>query len=96
MTTLIHIDGSGSDLSHVDELNELYAELVKSDVEHGKVSVIDDDSAWCISVHRNGLVILENLNNAGAMNLQNVSREDVVHILRQLIDSQIDSIRSLL
>src|SRR5207249_10638984 len=52
MFGILHTDGSGEDNPPVERLSDLYDELLSADREHGDVSVIHDDSGWCMSAHR--------------------------------------------
>src|SRR5437588_1306532 len=49
MFSIIHMDGSGDDDPTIESLSELYDELSLSGITDGNVSVIHQDSGWCMS-----------------------------------------------
>ena len=78
MISTRHIDDSGEIDPSMEALEALYDELEQSDQEHGDVSVTDEDTAWCLSAHRDGRVILGNLIEGGDMYMHPVTRAKVL------------------
>jgi hypothetical protein len=94
MYGILHLDGSGEDNPPVEKLSTLYDELLVADPEHGEVAVVDDDSRWCLSVYRNGLIVFEQLGTRGttARHMGSVSKARVLELWRRLIKGEIDGL----
>ncbi len=67
-------------------LSALYDELIGADQEHGDVSVTDEETGWYISAHRDGRVVMENLNDEGpAKHLHPVTKAFVLDLWSLLL-----------
>ena len=96
MFGVIHTDGSGEDNPPVESLSALYDELKDAGREHGDVSVIHDESHYCMSAHRNGRIVFERLGTRGreARHIAGVSKDRVLALWSQLIVGDIEGILS--
>ena len=94
MFGVTHTDGSGEDNPPVESLSDLFDELLSADREHGDVSVINDDSGWCMSAHRDGRLVFGHLGNGGCQHMIPVPKERVLQLWKRLIDGDIDGILS--
>jgi hypothetical protein len=92
MYGVIHTNGSGEDNPPFESLPRLYDELLSADREHGDVSVIDDESGWCMSAHRDGRLVFTNLARRGARHMMAASKERVVQLWIRLINGNIDEL----
>jgi hypothetical protein len=93
MFGVLHADGSGEDDPPIESLSRLYHELAETTAEHGDVSVIHDDTGWCVSAHRDGRVVLVNLGRRGeARHMSSVPKDGVLRLWRALIDGQIEAV----
>jgi hypothetical protein len=88
---VLHMDGSGENDPPIESLSALYDELLLADIEHPDVSVIHDESGWCLSAYRDGGLIFGQL---GASNterhLTGVSKQRVLELWKLLINGQIE------
>jgi hypothetical protein len=94
MYGVTHMDGSGEDDPPLERLPLLYDELWESGIFDGDVSVIHDDTGWCISAHRDRRVVLEHLGNGGERHMLPVSKEHVLELWRRLIQGNIEAVLS--
>lgn len=94
MFGVLHTDGSGTNSPPLESLGSLYDELLSADREHGDVAVINDDSGWSMSAHRDGRVVFEHLGNGGERHMIPVSRERVLQLWLRLIAGELDSLLS--
>jgi hypothetical protein len=93
MFGVLHLDGTGDSNPPIDSLYDLYDELLTADPEHGDVAVINDDTGWCISAHRDGRVIFENLAVPGTKrHMTDVTKELALSLWRRLINGEIDGL----
>lgn len=94
MFNILHTDGSGEVNPPVKKLSELYDELISADREHGDVSVVHEDSGWCMSAHLDGRLIFEQLGTRGktARHMFPVSKEHVLTYWKRLIDGDINGL----
>ena len=93
MFGVLHVDGTGDSNPPIESLSDLYDELLTAEPEHGDVAVINDDTGWSISAHRDGRVILENLAVPGTKrHMTNVTKERALSIWRRLINGEIDGL----
>lgn len=95
MYGVIHMDGSADDDPPVESLSDLYNELFSSGIVDGNVSVINDDSGWGMSAHRDGRLVFEQLGGRGApRHMIPVPKERVLELWRRLIDGDVDGLLS--
>lgn len=94
MFGIIHADGSGEDNPPLDRLPDLFDELSTADREHGDVAVVNDDSGWCLSAHRDGRLVFEKLGSRGttARHMIPVPKENVLKLWKRLIEGDIDGL----
>jgi hypothetical protein len=95
MFGILHSDGAGEDNPPLASLSDLYDELLSADREHGDVAVINDDSGWCMSAHRDGRLVLEQLGKGEPRHMIPVSKERLLELWKRLIDGDIDGLLSL-
>lgn len=89
-----HMDGSGEDNPPLESLPALYDELTSSGIFDGSVAVINDDSGWCLSAHRDGRLVFEHLEQGGERHMIPVSKSRVLELWRQLVAGDIDGLLS--
>lgn len=95
MYGVIHMDGSGENNPPVESLSSLYDELFSSGIVDGDVSVINDNSGWGISAHRDGRVVFEHLGGQGTpRHMIPVSKERVLELWKRLIRGDTDGLLS--
>jgi len=93
MFNVMHTDGSGEANPPLESFSDLYDELLSADREHGDVSVVHEDSGWCISAHRDGRAVFENLRDrVSPRHMIPVPKERVLQLWRRLIEGDIDGI----
>jgi hypothetical protein len=94
MFGIIHSDGSGEDNPPLENLSDLYDELLTADREHGDVAVVHDDTGWCMSAHRDGRLVFGNLRDHGASDrhMIPVARERVLELWKRLIQGDVDGL----
>ncbi len=92
MFGVIHMDSSGEDNPPLESLPKLYDELFTSGIVDGNVAVINDDSGWCLSAHRDGAVVFEHLGEGGERHMLPLPKERVLKLWKQLIDGDIDGL----
>jgi hypothetical protein len=96
MFNIMHTDGSGEVNPPSESLSSLYDELLTADREHGDVSVVHEESAWCLSAHRDGRLVLEKLGTRGstAKHMIPVPKERVLELWKCLIAGDINGLLS--
>src|SRR5688572_14247475 len=93
MFGILHSDGSGEDNPPLDNLSSLYDELIYADSEHGDVSVINDDSGWCMSAHRDGRVVFGRLaDRESEQHMISIPKGKVIVMWKKLIAGDIDGL----
>lgn len=92
MHGVIHMDGSGDDNVPLEKLSDLYDELFTSGIFDGNVAVINDDTGWSISAHRDGRVVFEHLGEGGERHMIPVPKERVLELWRRLIEGDIEGL----
>jgi hypothetical protein len=94
MFGVIHMDASGDDDPPLESLPDLYDELHTSGIVDGNVAVIHDGSGWCMSAHRDGRLVLEQLGTRGATarHMIPVTKDRVLELWRRLTDGDIDNL----
>ena len=90
MYGIIHMDASGEDNPPVERLSDLYDELYTTGIVDGDVSVVHDDSGWCMSAHRDGRLVFGRLGDRGTeRHMIPVSKERILDLWRRLVDGDI-------
>jgi hypothetical protein len=92
MFSVIHTDGSGNDDPPVESLSSLHDELSTADQEHGDVSVVHEDTGWCMSAHRDGRLIFQHLGTREGRHMIPVSKERVLALWHRLINGDVEGI----
>ncbi len=90
--TILHTDGSGDTDPPPTTFPALLDELAVADREHGDVSVVHDGTGWCLSAHRDGRLVFENLHDGGERHMIPVGRAKVLELWGLLINGQIEDI----
>jgi hypothetical protein len=90
--SVLHTDGSGDEEIPVEGLSDLYDELSSADQEHGDVSVTNDDNHWTISAHRDGRVVLMNLDTFVHCHMIPVPKEEVLRLWHHLIAGNLEEL----
>ncbi len=88
------MDGSGEDDPPLESLAALYDELALSGIMDGNVSVIHDDTGWCMSAHRDGRLVFEHLAEGGEMHMIPVSKKRVLELWQRLIEGDVEGLLS--
>jgi hypothetical protein len=71
----------------------LYDELGSAEREVGDVAVINDDSAWCLSAHRDGRVVFGQLSDRQSdLHILAVPKEKVIAMWEKLIAGDIEGL----
>jgi len=95
MYGVTHMDGPGEDNPPEESLLKLYDELYSSGITDGEVSVINDDSGWGMSAHRDGRIVFEHLGGEAApLHMIPVTKTHVLQLWNKLIANDIDGILS--
>jgi hypothetical protein len=89
MFGVLHMDGSGEDNPPIESLSDLYDELQIADSEHGDVSVINDDTGWCLTAYRDARLVFGHLGEGRPRHMIPVSKDRVLRYWRRLIDGDI-------
>jgi hypothetical protein len=94
--SITHRYGNMDSEPPLSALPALLAELRErpEDTEHGSVA-LTHESEWCLSVSRNGHVVLENLEEGGERHLKNVSEEHVLQMWEDLAAGRIGKLQEL-
>jgi hypothetical protein len=93
MFTVNHADGSSTEDPSLETLASLFDELASSNVEHGDVAVVDQETGWCMSAHRDSRLVLVHLGERGSQrHMIPVSKERVLELWRRLAQSDIEGI----
>jgi hypothetical protein len=93
MYGVIHMDGSGEDNLPLESFSKLYDELFSSGIMDGDVSVIDDNSGWGMSAHRDGRLVFEHLGGQGAArHMIPVPKEHVLELWKRLIEGDVEGL----
>jgi hypothetical protein len=88
-----HADGRGVQDNSSTSLSELYDELSAADIEHGDVSVTHRETGWCMSAHRDGAVVFQNLSTmSGERYMKPVSKERVIAMWERLIQGDVEGV----
>jgi hypothetical protein len=88
-----HLDGTSDDDAPTSSFYILYDELRRADGEHNDVSVIDDDTGWCITAFPSGLVIFQCLADGSAFHMRDVEKPQVIQMWMQLAQGALDEVR---
>ncbi|MEW6159491.1 MAG: hypothetical protein AB1813_18845 [Verrucomicrobiota bacterium] len=92
---VIHTDGFGDEDPPLESLVDLYDELLSADAEHGDVTVSHDSSGWGISAHRDGRVVLGNIDDPqNVRHMIPVPKERVIELWKKLIAGDINQVLS--
>lgn len=92
MFHVMHMDASGEDDPPLETLPELFDELTSSGIVDGSVAVVNDDTGWCVSAHRDGRLIMEHLRDGGERHMIPVSKERVIEFWRRLVAGDVDGL----
>lgn len=92
MFSIMHWDGSGDASPSLASLEELFDELQVADQEHGDVAVIHEETGWSMSAHRDGRLVLENLDSGGERHMKPVPKDLVIQLWRLLAAGKIDKV----
>jgi hypothetical protein len=92
MFGVLHADGSGTEDPPIESLDALYDELLAADREHGDVSVIHEETGWCMSAHRDGRVVFEHLGEGSERHMIPVPKERVIELWMRLTAGDIDGL----
>ncbi|SPE51126.1 conserved hypothetical protein [Verrucomicrobia bacterium] len=94
MFGVIHSNGSGENNFPVERLPNLYDELLSADPEHGDVAVVNDDTGWCMSAHRDGRLVFERLGTRGttARHMIPVSKAGVLELWKRLTRGDVEGL----
>lgn len=92
MYSILHTDGSGDSNPPLTTLPALLDELKIADREHGDVAVVHEATAWCLSAHRDGRLVFENLRHGCEHHMVPVGRAKVLELWGLLIAGQLDAI----
>ena len=92
MFTVTHMDASSDRNPPIESLSDLYDELYSSGIFDGDVSVIHQDTGWCISAHRDGRLVFEHLGEGRERHMIPVPKERVLELWKRLIDGDIDGL----
>ena len=80
----------------IERLRELLQSLDAEDYEHPDVA-LTHDSEWCLSAYRSGLLVWENLNEAGsfsAWHMTFVPREKVLELWLKLAQGDLAAVQA--
>jgi len=91
---VMHTNGSCETNPPLESLSKLYDELSSADQEHGDVSVVHEETGWCMSAHRDGRLVFEHLGEGGERHMIPVAKERVLALWRKLIDGDIEGIKA--
>jgi hypothetical protein len=94
MFTVMHMDANGDDDPPVESLPELYDELFESGIMDGSVAVINQDTGWCMSAHRDGRLIFVHLGDGGERHMIPVQKERVIVLWNRLIAGDISGLQA--
>lgn len=94
MFGVTHLNGEGESDPPLATLLDLYDELSFATQEHGDVAVVNDDSGWCMSAHRDGRVILEHLKRGGERHMIKIPKNRVIEMWKWLIQGEMDLLLS--
>lgn len=90
MFGVIHTDGSGENNPPMESLSALYDELFSSGIVDGDVSVIDDNTHWCLSAYRGGGLVFGKLGDPSSdRHMSSTPKERVLELWKRLIDGDI-------
>ena len=77
----------------MERLSDLYDELLTANPEHGDVAIVNQDNAWCMSAHRDGRLVFEQLSRLGNQrHLIPVPKAHVLELWLKLIDGDIEGL----
>lgn len=87
------MDSSGDDDPPIESLSDLYDELYFSGITDGNVAVINDDTGWCMSAHRDGRLVFGHLGDQGDdRHMIPVPKVRVLELWKRLIQGDIDGL----
>jgi hypothetical protein len=91
------LDIEGKYLPEYDKIvSELILELKGATPEHGDIACVNNDTADCISIHRDNRIITENLDgNDGPRHIHPVTFEFALDVWKRFINDDIAYISSL-
>lgn len=94
--TILHSEGWGESDPPVGSLPALLDELKAADQEHGDVSVMHEETGWCLSAHRDGRVTFVQISKATRggpkRHMIPVAREKILELWHHLIRGEIDAV----
>src|SRR5688500_4324820 len=92
MFSITHTDGSGDDDPSPETLALLYDELQWSSPEHGDVAVVDEDTGWAMSAHRDGRLVIEHLVDGAPRHMIPVTKDRVIELWMRFIGGDLDGV----
>lgn len=97
LLTLRNCDNSGRHLQPDEDLpaalGALYDQLADADREHSDVAVTDEGSAWTLSAHRDGRVVLEHLDSRCTnRHMHPVSRDAIIDLWARFVKLGLGSV----
>ncbi len=93
--SVIHMSGAGGagdEDPSLDSLSDLCDETIDGDQEHGDVAVVHEDTGWCMSAHRNGRLVFEDLERGGERHMVPFPKARVLQYWRRLIAGESDQL----
>lgn len=92
MFTITHMDKSDEEDPKLGDLSRLYDELENSGIIDGDVCVIDQNTGWCMSAHRDGRLVLEHLGEGGERHMIPVNKQVVIELWEMLINGRLHDV----
>lgn len=92
MYSVIHTDGSSDIDPPLSSLPDLLDELTTTDREHGDVAVVNEESGWSLSAHRDGRLVFEHLSDGGERHMKPVATEKILELWYKLIRGDLDAV----
>jgi hypothetical protein len=92
MFSIVHLDGSPDANFPLESLPALYDELRAAGLEQGSVTVVNEDTGWRLSAHRDGRLVLKEGADGAEQSMKLIPKHQVLQLWTSLIEGDMTAL----